>query len=260
MSKQSANAVQAVLDANRECLIGFDDAKFMKQLRAMSKADSGIAKWADKAATASLEFVRDAETMRIASAKEGATDIDKAYGKQVQAMLPRMFKEGLYCEQSESGTYKLTGTGRNVVSTARGFCQYDDFAEVTVTTDSDGNEVETVTPITAATLDSYGKCRAAVIARRALDRTAEQVALADAKLALNDSLSAIKKLALKGNDVDLIQLRTLELEVYRAEIKADADAQHEANIKAEHEKAEAAKAEKLATVSDAAQIAAIEAS
>jgi hypothetical protein len=188
--KSAANAAQAVLDANREALTGFDSAVVHGLFTTMGASVNDSDKAKGIRSQAALELCRHAESVAIASRDTGATEIDKGWSANVRMMLPVLAKEGspfVKVKKDDKGTrYTMSGYGMNVNSIARGYCQYSDVG------------------VHAADAETFVECREAVQARRAEDLTPAAKALVEAKQLLTDTLADVRSMAVDGNDIDLI--------------------------------------------------------
>ena len=217
--KAAASAVQEVLDANRAALVGFNANLVHEALNDMAAVTDQSEELAERKRTAAHRLVVHAHTVATESRKVGATDIDKGWSENIKALYPMLAKEHnrfVKTDVRKDGTtrYTLTGYGRNVMSTCRGFCQYDD-----VEPDAEGR---------------YFEDQKIIVNRRAEDLDAKTLALRAAKEVLDERIKAFRELATKGGDVELIEGATDELNAVIKTLEAmHADPEDETEADAE---------------------------
>ncbi len=211
--RSKAKAAKAVQEAAREVIVGFNAKTVIKCFQQMADGKTAADDASETKAGAALALVQHAHEVALASREAGATDIDRAWSKNVKALYPQMAKNGTpfvkVTETNDETKYTLTGYGLNVNSIARGMCQYADI-------DMEG-------------IESFGQARQRVQQRRADDLSPEVITLNNAKAELDDQWKAVRKLAIKGSDVELIERTTEAL----GEVLAQLEAMHEEGDDAE---------------------------
>jgi len=239
MSKTQAKANPTIQAAAELALVKFPAPKFKAALGVIGAEHDSEATAKDKRTEAAFTIVTLADEYREANPEATAETLAKGWSAEVAKALPALSKAGnRYVEVTEAkgdkaASFRLTGYGNNVVSTARGVLEFDVALDAAPAVTDDGK----LDTDKAEALTKYRPTERVVKAHRAAKRAETNPDAELERMARVDADAAwkrLRELVFNTGDVQVIgdladmlseQADSVEAQLAQAaEIEAEAEA------------------------------------